>query len=68
MKFHASAGMEPTPSCLPGKRLDHYATKEGDYALLKSRHYASNMRQAFCGPLMLMCGGKSFRLLVSQTV
>ncbi|KAI5729088.1 hypothetical protein M8J77_025213 [Diaphorina citri] len=27
IKFHTSAGIEPTPSCLPGERLDHYTTK-----------------------------------------
>ncbi|KAI5735083.1 hypothetical protein M8J77_013975 [Diaphorina citri] len=27
IKFHTSAGIEPTPSCLPGERLDHYATE-----------------------------------------
>jgi hypothetical protein len=26
-KFHTSAGMEPTPECLPGERLDYYATE-----------------------------------------
>ncbi|KAI5721435.1 hypothetical protein M8J77_022449 [Diaphorina citri] len=29
IKFHASAGIEPTPSCLSGERLDHYATEAG---------------------------------------
>ncbi|KAI5725176.1 hypothetical protein M8J77_012104 [Diaphorina citri] len=29
IKFHALAGIEPTPSCLPGERLDHYATEAG---------------------------------------
>ncbi|KAI5756449.1 hypothetical protein M8J77_025159 [Diaphorina citri] len=27
IKFHTSAGIEPTPTCLPGERLDHYATE-----------------------------------------
>ncbi|KAI5747735.1 hypothetical protein M8J77_017958 [Diaphorina citri] len=29
IKFHTSAGIEPTPSCLPGERLDHYTTEAG---------------------------------------
>ncbi|KAI5718150.1 hypothetical protein M8J77_017003 [Diaphorina citri] len=29
IKFPASAGIEPTPSCLPGERLDHCATEAG---------------------------------------
>ncbi|KAI5708147.1 hypothetical protein M8J77_017082 [Diaphorina citri] len=30
IKFHTSAGIEPTPSCLPVERLDHYTTEAGD--------------------------------------
>ncbi|KAI5726174.1 hypothetical protein M8J77_024855 [Diaphorina citri] len=38
MKFHTSDGIEPTPSCLPGERLDHYTTERAIAAFAATGH------------------------------
>ncbi|KAI5748091.1 hypothetical protein M8J77_021783 [Diaphorina citri] len=47
IKFHTSAGIEPTPSCLPGERLDHYTTEA---AAIKSGCHQETISQCESAP------------------